>query len=261
MRPVQYQATELEKLLKKRTVATMSELKAALGTEADITVFRKLRQLGYLSSYSHRGAFYTLRELAQFDEQGLWSFRSVYFSRYGTLLSTAEAFVQRSEAGFFASELEHVLCVGVKEALLQLLHQSRIRREAIYGLFLYCSADPAVGKQQLLARRLQPSAASLGRSSVEGASVSDELKAAIVLFSSLLDEKQRRVYAGLESLKIGHGGDRQMAELLGIDVGTVARGRRQLVEHDVELERVRKAGGGRKAAEKKRRKSSPPSRH
>ena len=99
MRPVQYQATELEKLLKKRTVATMSELKAALGTEADITVFRKLRQLAYLSSYSHRGAFYTLRELAQFDEQGLWSFRSVYFSRYGTLLSTAEAFVQRSEAG------------------------------------------------------------------------------------------------------------------------------------------------------------------
>ena len=52
----------------------------------------------------------------------------------------------------------------------------------------------------------------------------DELRAAIILFYSLLDERQRRLYAALESLKIGHGGDRRIAELLGLDAGTVARG-------------------------------------
>ena len=82
----------------------------------------------------------------------------------------------------------------------------------------------------------------------------DELKAAIILFFSLLDERERRVYAGLESLKLGYGGDRQMAEILGLDVSTVARGRRELLEHDVNVERVRKAGAGRKAVEKKRQK-------
>jgi len=30
----------------------------------------------------------------------------------------------------------------------------------------------------------------------------------MVLFYSLLDEKQRRLYAALESLEWGHGGDR-----------------------------------------------------
>ena len=35
----------------------------------------------------------------------------------------------------------------------------------------------------------------------------DQLRAAIVLFASLLDERQRRLYAGLESLKCGWGGD------------------------------------------------------
>jgi hypothetical protein len=30
---------------------------------------------------------------------------------------------------------------------------------------------------------------------------------AIVVFYSLLDERQRRLYAGLEATKIGHGGD------------------------------------------------------
>jgi len=37
---------------------------------------------------------------------------------------------------------------------------------------------------------------------------SDELKAAVFLFYSLLDEQQRRLFAGLQSTKLGHGGDR-----------------------------------------------------
>ena len=73
---------------------------------------------------------------------------------------------------------------------------------------------------------------------------------------SLLDERQRRLYAGLESQKFGHGGDRKIADLLGLDVHTVARGRRELFSGDVDPERVRRQGGGRKAVEKKRRTSS-----
>ena len=41
--------------------------------------------------------------------------------------------------------------------------------------------------------------------------VPEELRAAIVLFASLLDERQRRLYAGLESLKCGWGGDTRIA--------------------------------------------------
>ncbi len=86
--------------------------------------------------------------------------------------------------------------------------------------------------------------------------VQDEVKAALLLFISLLDERQRRLYAGLEALKIGSGGDRQIAELLGLHPKTVAKGRHELLEQDVEVERVRRPGGGRKSVEKKRRRSS-----
>ena len=81
--------------------------------------------------------------------------------------------------------------------------------------------------------------------------VPDELRAAIVLFCSLLDERQRRLYAGLEALKLGHGGDRRIADLLGLDPGTVARGRKQLLAGDVQRDRVRRPGGGRPAPGKK----------
>ena len=82
-----------------------------------------------------------------------------------------------------------------------------------------------------------------------------EAKAAVLLFISSLDEQQRRLYAGLESLKLGYGGDNYIAELFGLDPHTVARGRCELVEGDWNTERLRTDGGGRQSVEKKRRKS------
>ena len=78
------------------------------------------------------------------------------------------------------------------------------------------------------------------------------MKAAIILFLSVLDEKQRRLFAGLESLRLGRGGDRRIAAWTGLDPHTVAKGRTELQEHDVQLGRVRRPGGGRPSAEKKR---------
>jgi len=235
----------------------MPELKRALGTEVDVTVFRKLKQLAYRTSYSHRGSYYTLDETAHFDQNGLWSFQSVWFSHHGTLLDTAQALVEKSAAGYFAEELDHLLHVETKAPLLRLVQHKRVARQPVAGLYLYCSLNPLLRERQLLARRVLQAEPDLASSLVQAAVVSDELKAAIVLFSSMLNEKQRRLYAGLESLKFGYGGDERIAEFIGMDPHTVAKGRRELLEQDLEIDRIRKAGGGRKLLEKKRPKSSP----
>jgi hypothetical protein len=252
MRTERYHAASLLELFRERKIVTMPELKAALGTDVDVTVFRKLKELPYRTSYSHGGSFYTLNDFAEFDARGLWSHRSVHFSVHGSLLSTLEAFVHKSEAGYFVEELEHLLQVGVKESLLQLVRRERITREKMVRLFLYCSRTPSRRRRQILKRKILEEQPGLAGGVSLGRIVPDELKAAIVLFFSILDEQQRRLYAGLESLKFGHGGDEKIAELLGLDVRTIARGRNQLVARDLEIERVRKAGGGRKPLEKKR---------
>jgi hypothetical protein len=67
---------------------------------------------------------------------------------------------------------------------------------------------------------------------------------------SRLDERQRRWYAGLESLRIGHGGDRQASRITGLSETTVRRGRNEF-ERDLEAcppGRLRQAGGGRPSA-------------
>jgi hypothetical protein len=60
MRPPGFSSETLRKLLLRDKIATLPDLKRALGTQVDLTVFRKLKDLDYLTSYSHRGRFYTL---------------------------------------------------------------------------------------------------------------------------------------------------------------------------------------------------------
>src|SRR5882724_11305550 len=134
MRPAVFSADVLRGFLRRNRIATLPQLKQLLGTEADITVFRKLKELSYRTSYSHRGSFYTLDEIAHFDKHGLWSSGSVCFSRHGTLVATAEAFVTQAPAGYFASELEGILHVPVKEPLLRLVEQDRIARQGFESL-------------------------------------------------------------------------------------------------------------------------------
>ncbi len=256
MRPETFRAHDLRRFFEQRTIATLAELKEALGTDIDSTVFRKLSELAYRSSYSHRGSYYTLDELADFDELGLWSVGTVRFSKFGTLVSTVEALVEASEAGYYASELENGVHIGVKAPLVKLVRDRRLLRERVGRRYLYLSPDASRRRHQLAARKVHEARLeSFGALGAGGRVLTDELKAAVVLFYSLLDEKQRRLYAGLESLKIGHGGDQQIAHLLGLDASTIARGRKQLLDRDIEIERVRRRGGGRKALKKKRRRS------
>ncbi len=247
-----YRSEDLAKLLKRKKIATMTELKSALGTSSDATVFRRLKQLSARSSYSHRGRYYTLDNIAQFDEWGLWSCRQVHFSKYGTLLNTAQILVESSPAGFFANELESVLQVSVKDALHQLARKGRLTRDRRGNRYLYRAADPKVQRRQLRTRRHAEEAGEWVGLPVSEEILPDELRAAILLFYSLLDEQQRRLYAGLEALKWGHGGDRKIARLLGLDVGTVAKGRRQLLHGEVLRDRIRQPGAGHPPLEKKR---------
>ena len=251
MRPLAFHPDVLRRLLLRLKIATFDELKQALGTSVDVTVFRKLKPLDYLTSYSHRGRYYTLREIARFDDRGLWSHAQVWFSRFGTLLATAEEFIHRSPRGYFADELAPLLHVEVQDALHQLHQQGRVSRQIVSGRYWYTAADPTAQRRQLLAHRtveLLPTVADASVLEVPA----EEVKAATLLFYSLLDEQQRRLYAGLESLKLGRGGDRQLADFLDLDPHTVARGRQQLLTQDVEVERARRAGAGRKRVEKKR---------
>ena len=255
MNKAKYSPKAIEKFIKRRKIATLAQLITAMDNPARSTIFRKLEQLEYLSSYSHRGKYYTLRSIARFNRLGLWEYRSVRFSRFGNLVETAQAFVHDSEAGYTATELKDVLHVKTKHALTQLYRSGLIQRDQFDSVYVYLSIENQIADRQRKERKILQKRTSASLIVANPDLAGEEAKAIILLFCSMLDERQRRMYAGLGSLKLGYGGDTHIASLLGMDPHTVARGRNELVSGKLSDDRIREKGGGRLAQEKKRPKS------
>ena len=67
-----------------------------------------------------------------------------------------------------------------------------------------------------------------------------------------LDERSRRLFAGILARQHGHGGIQQVAEITGMSRVTIRRGLRESeLGQAVSSDRVRRPGGGRKCVEKK----------
>jgi len=250
-----YSVEALYTCLNRQRVATFEEISENLGDPSRATVFRLFDQSEVLSSYSHRGKYYTLRSIPRFDAQGLWEYDTVQFSRFGNLLQTLKTFVERSECGCSARQLQDQLGVETKHALVRLVRREEVQRIRLHATYVYFSANAVQSREQQKARRQQQAELPSALLGPKARLALDEAKAALLLFWATLDERQRRLYAGLESTKVGHGGDQYIAELFGIERHTVARGREELLRSDHGTDQIRKAGAGRQPVEKKRLKS------
>ena len=84
-----------------------------------------------------------------------------------------------------------------------------------------------------------------------------QLHRCLNLFLSRLDEDHRRWFVALESMKIDHGGDRLLAQITGMNVETIRRGRRELAAglESFPPDRMRRSGAGRPPLKKKTRRS------
>src|SRR4030042_3439012 len=89
---------KLESFFRHRLIARLDELRRTLDVSGR-TVFRVLDRMGYLSSYSHAGKYYTLARIPSFDTEGLWAHSGVLFSSHGTLRNTVVYLVKNAPAG------------------------------------------------------------------------------------------------------------------------------------------------------------------
>jgi len=126
----------------------MEGLEAALRGRSRHSLFRDLCSLGYHTSYTHAGRYYTLSGIPQFEGSGLWFHGEVGFSRAGTLKETAAVEVEESPTGVTHGELR----VRVYNALLDLERAGRIGHSQYKRWRLYVSADPGRAAEQTARR-------------------------------------------------------------------------------------------------------------
>jgi hypothetical protein len=114
-----------------------------------MTVFRRLRDIEYVSSYTHAGRYYTLYDIARFGSDGIWFYDDIGFSQNGSLKNTVTYLVHNGDAGRFHSDLEAQLRVRVHNVLLDLVRSKQITRIKFKGQYLYLSTDQARSTKQI----------------------------------------------------------------------------------------------------------------
>lgn len=144
---------KLRNFFKKNRIARMDELFSLLETTSRMTVFRRLQELDYLSSFTHAGRYYTLTSIIHFDANGLWFCDGIGFSRFGNLKETIRHLIGQSMAGKKHSELEDQLQVRVHNPLLELVRMNKIARQTFDKTFLYLNHQPDKADQQIVCRQ------------------------------------------------------------------------------------------------------------
>lgn len=119
---------------------------------SEVTVRRYLKKLNSITSFSHKGSYYTLRELADFTDEGLWFYNDIGFSQYGNLFETIIHFVSSSESGLYASDLFELLRFQSYSVLARIMNRTNLFREKMNGKYIYFSADTAQRNIQISLR-------------------------------------------------------------------------------------------------------------
>jgi hypothetical protein len=146
-------ALKIRKLLVVNSVMSLKQLRSELNDRPRSSLYRDLKTLNLISSFTHTGQYHVLNETARFDQNGLWFFQEVGFSQYGTLKKTLVQITSDSLIGMTHKEMKTLFRIEVQKTLTDLVNTNAITRQLLPSrLYVYLSADQNKAEDQLQRR-------------------------------------------------------------------------------------------------------------
>lgn len=136
---------------KKKKLFVLEDLLGKLDCSV-ITVRRRLKKWNAISSYNKNGRYYTLSDIAKFDNNGLWFCQDIGFSKNGNLTQTITQLISSSTAGLSGEDISGMLRFNSYSILARIIRKSPLIREKMFGKFIYFSADKELYSRQVYER-------------------------------------------------------------------------------------------------------------
>ena len=148
---------KIRKLLQSNTVMSLKQLRCELDHRSRSSLFRDLKKLDLITSYTHAGQYHALASAARFDTHGLWFFDQAGFATSGTLKNTLIQTIANAPAGMTQKELKSLLRIPVQNTLTPLVKSNRVGRHGLPNqVYVYLSVDPHKAEQQRQRRLTLP---------------------------------------------------------------------------------------------------------
>lgn len=112
------------------------------------TVQRKFTELPVIRSYNKNSRYYTLLDIADFNNHGIWSYRDIFFSKHGTLKQTVKQLILISNSGLSGNEIGEIVRLSPRSFMHHFKKMEGIFREKHEGVYVYFSADAKIFTDQ-----------------------------------------------------------------------------------------------------------------
>ena len=138
--------------VKKDVVFTLNRLVSILDCSSR-TAQTKLKLWETYTSYNQNGKYYTLPEMPQFNEYGLWRYDNAAFSKHGNLKKTIVHLVTSASAGLTGRQLGDILGLLPQSFLHHFGKCPDMRREKFGGVYVYFGDDNSTYTRQVKQRQ------------------------------------------------------------------------------------------------------------
>jgi len=133
---------------RQQKIMTIDQLMPLLQCSA-ITVRRRLKKWETFTSINQNGRYYTLPQIPEFDENGLWKYQAVLFSVHGNLKQTIIELIRCSQIGLSAVDIAQIIEIPSSSSYFsQIKDSDGIKREKHQGRFIYFSDTPTKYQRQ-----------------------------------------------------------------------------------------------------------------
>lgn len=135
------------KFLEDIKVFTLDHLVSSLSCSTP-TARLKLKQWRACTSYNQNGRYYAMPAVPRFDENGLWHYEKISFSKYGNLRNTIVHLINLSSSGLTGNEIGSLVSLRPRSFLHHFRNVAGIHREKREGVYVYFSDDAGRYKEQ-----------------------------------------------------------------------------------------------------------------
>ncbi len=108
----------------------------------------KIKQWSVYNSYNQNGLYYAMPAVPEFDENGLWFYQNIYFSRHGNLKKTVVHLVETSPSGLTGRQIGDTVCLSPRSFMHHFRNVLGIKRKKVRGVYVYFSQKPEKYKLQ-----------------------------------------------------------------------------------------------------------------
>lgn len=132
----------------RQKIITLEQLIGLLQCSA-ITARRRLKHWQTYTSINKNGRYYTLPQIPEFDQSGLWRYQAVLFSKHGNLKQTIISLITESPKGLSAGEIAQFVDLAPNSSFLSRFKKATgVKREKHQGRFVYLSDQPEIYARQ-----------------------------------------------------------------------------------------------------------------